>query len=251
MTILIVEDELPARARLIHMLKKLEPEITIAAQLGSVKETIAWLRSNVPPDLAFFDIHLSDDHSFSIFDSCETVFPIVFTTAYDQYLLESFEYNSIDYLLKPVTESKLRRALEKMKRLQTHFNSRNLAAVKSRKVGPAERIVARKGADFIALDPDAVAYFFTHHKIVFVKDQTGRMLIVDRTLAELEEMLKAHNFFRLNRKFLVHANAIDKYRSDNGKILVQLRPPVDEPVHISKETAPHFRTWIVTGQHPN
>ena len=251
MKILIVEDELPARARLIQMLKRLEPEINIVAQLGSVKETIEWLKSNAIPDLAFFDIHLSDDQSFTIFESCEAIFPIVFTTAYDQYLLESFEYNSIDYLLKPVTEEKLRRALEKMKRLQTHFIRRNLVDVRSRKVGPAERIVARKGSDFIALDPGEIAYFFTHHKIVFVKDQTGRMLIVDRTLAELEEMLRLHNFFRLNRKFLAHGSAIEKYRSDHGKILVQLRPPVDEPVHISKESAPHFRIWIATGQHPN
>jgi DNA-binding LytR/AlgR family response regulator len=221
--------------------------VEVVAQLGSVKETIEWLQSNPSPDLAFLDIHLSDDQSFSVFDACEVSFPVVFTTAYDRYLLESFEYNSIDYLLKPVTEGKLQRAMEKMKRFQTHFNQRSIAALKDKKVGPAERIVARKGSDFIALNPDEIAYFFSLHKIVFVKDQTGRMLIVDRTLAELEEMLKPHNFFRLNRKFLAHANAIEKYRSDHGKILVELRPRVDESVHVSKETAPHFRSWIATG----
>lgn len=248
MNVLIIEDEIPARARLIQILTKLDARIEIVAQLASARAAIRWLESNPSPDLAFVDIHLSDDSSFSIFQQCDITFPVVFTTAYDKYLMESFEYNSIDYLLKPVTETKLKRALEKVRRLESHFAKRNLEEPRFEQAAPVERIVARKGADFVCLDSVDIAYFYTAHKIVFVRDHSGRILIVDRTLAELEELLKPHNFFRLNRKYLVHAGAIEKYRPDNGKILVQLRPPVDESVHISKETAPFFRRWMATGK---
>jgi DNA-binding LytR/AlgR family response regulator len=107
-----------------------------------------------------------------------------------------------------------------------------------------ERIVARKGTEFVALNIDEVAYFFTEHKIVFVRDFTGRQMIVDRTLGELEAELRARSFFRINRKFLASLEAIDRFKPDNGKILVHLRPEMKEEVHVSKETAPEFRRWI-------
>src|SRR5688500_16572468 len=115
MRVVIIEDELPARAKLEDMLKKLHSSIIILANLGSVKESLDWLRKNHPPDIAFVDIQLSDDHSFEIFRQYLVEFPVIFTTAYDKYLLESFEFNSIDYLLKPITEEKLKRSLEKIK----------------------------------------------------------------------------------------------------------------------------------------
>ena len=109
MEIIIIEDELPARAKLKDMLQLLDPTIQVKAELGSVKESVDWLRENAEPALAFVDIQLSDDHSFEIFRKHPVKFPIIFTTAYDKYLLESFEFNSIDYLLKPITEEKLKR----------------------------------------------------------------------------------------------------------------------------------------------
>jgi len=115
MDVLIIEDELPARAKLIDMLKVLDPSIRVVAQLGSVKETVVWLRQNKEPHLAFVDIQLSDDHSFEIFRLQQVNFPVIFTTAFDKYMMESFEFNSIDYLLKPITEDKLKRSLEKSK----------------------------------------------------------------------------------------------------------------------------------------
>ena len=118
MRTIIIEDELPARAKLEAMLRVIDPSIEVIAQLGSVKETLQWLKNNAEPDLAFVDIQLSDDHSFEIFKQHPVKFPVVFTTAYDKYIMESFEFNSVDYLLKPITEEKLTRSLEKVKKLQ-------------------------------------------------------------------------------------------------------------------------------------
>ena len=125
MNVIIIEDELPARAKLEAMLKILNPDIRIVAQLGSVKDSVRWLAQNTAPDLAFVDIQLSDDHSFEIFRQHPVQFPLIFTTAYDKYLLDSFEFNSIDYLLKPITEEKLKRALEKARKLEQHFVQAN------------------------------------------------------------------------------------------------------------------------------
>ncbi len=244
MNVLIIEDELPARAKLQSMLTTIDPGTKIVAELGSVAESIAWLSSNREPDLAFVDIQLSDDHSFEIFRRHPVKFPVIFTTAYDKYLLESFEFNSVDYLLKPITEEKLRKSIEKVRRLEQHFLQGSLMKLIHQERNPRDRIVARKGTEFVALNIEEVAYFFTEHKIVFVRDFAGRQMIVDRNLAELEEELNARSFFRINRKFLASQKSIERFKPDNGKILVFLRPEMKEEVHVSKETAPDFRKWI-------
>jgi DNA-binding LytR/AlgR family response regulator len=243
MNVIIIEDELPARAKLIAMLQSIDPAIRVVAELGSVKESLDWLQSNNEPNLAFVDIQLSDDHSFEIFRKHAVRFPVIFTTAYDKYMLESFEFNSIDYLLKPITESKLKRSLDKVQKLEQHFIHGNILKL-IKQPNPAKgRIVARKGTEFIALTLDEVAYFFTDHKIVFVRDYPGRQMIVDKNLSELERELPIE-FFRLNRKFIAHQKAIDRFKPDNGKIQIFLKPEMKEIIHVSKESAPDFKKWI-------
>jgi DNA-binding LytR/AlgR family response regulator len=243
MKVLIVEDELPARAKLEMMLKEIDPAIAVVGKIGSVKDTVQWLQVNSHPDIAFVDIQLSDDHSFEIFKKFPCQFPVVFTTAYDKYLLESFEFNSIDYLLKPITAEKLKRSLDKVKNLEKHFLQGNVIT-SGKNIPNKERIIVKKGTEFIALNPDEIAYCYTEHKIVFVKDFTGRQLIVDKNLGEMETVLGAKDFFRLNRKFVANVKAIDRFKPDNGKIRIFLKPETREEVHVSKETAPEFRTWI-------
>ncbi len=245
MDVIIIEDELPARAKLIAMLQLLDSTIRVIAQLGSVKESIDWLNENREPAFAFVDVQLSDDHSFEIFRKHPVKFPVIFTTAYDKYLLESFEFNSIDYLLKPITEEKLKRSLEKVQNLKQHFVQSNMLKLINHTPPSAKsRIVVRKGTEFIAINLADVAYFFTEHKIVFVRDFSGRQMIVDKNLGELETELNKEDFFRVNRKFLVHQKAIDRFKPDNGKIRIFLKPEINEEVHVSKETAPEFKLWI-------
>jgi DNA-binding LytR/AlgR family response regulator len=245
MKVIIIEDELLAQAKLEALLTSIDPTIRVKAKLSSVKDTIQWLSQNTPPDLAFVDIQLSDDHSFEIFRKIPVQFPVVFTTAFDKYLLESFEFNSIDYLLKPITEEKLRRSLSKIKSLEQHFTHGNiLKLIDQAQPERKERIVAKKGTEFIVLTLDEIAFFFTEHRIVFVKNISGQQFIVDKTLGELETDLGNKKFFRINRKYLAHVNSIEKYKSDNGKIRVFLQPEMKEEIHVSKETAPEFRKWI-------
>ena len=246
MRTIIIEDELPAQAKLEAMLKLIDPAIEIVAHLGSVKAAVQWLSSNREPDLAFVDIQLSDNHSFEIFRQHPVKFPVIFTTAYDKYIMESFEFNSVDYLLKPITEEKLIRSLEKVKKLREHFLHGNLLKILNnlQSTSPKDRILAKKGTEYIALNIHDIAYFFTEHKIVFAKDFNGRQLIIDKTIAELENMVDRNKFFRLNRKYLACHNAIEKFKPDNGKIRIHLTPDCKEEVHISKETAPLFRDWI-------
>jgi DNA-binding LytR/AlgR family response regulator len=242
MKVLIIEDELPARAKLETMLGEIDSSIEVIGKLGSVKETIQWLQQNLAPDLAFVDIQLSDDHSFQIFQKYPCQFPVIFTTAFDKYLLESFEYNAIDYLLKPITSDKLQRSLDKIKTLEQHFLQNNVLQL----INPSAaktRIVVKKGTEFIALAMEDIAYFYTEHKIVFVKDFLGRQFITDKNLAELEPDL-GHHFFRLNRKYIASLKAIERFKPDHGKIRIFLKPDPQEEIHVSKETAPVFRHWI-------
>jgi DNA-binding LytR/AlgR family response regulator len=245
MKAIIIEDEPLAQAKLASMLRSIDPSIEVMATLGSVKESIQWLQHHDPPDLAFVDIQLSDDHSFQIFRSVPVNFPVIFTTAFDKYLMESFEFNSIDYLLKPVTEEKLKRSLEKIKALKKHFLQTAIYDFVSQIRVPArKRIVGKKGAEFIALDLDDVAYFYSEQKIVFVRDFHGNQFILDKNLAEWESVVDRNDFFRLNRKFIANRRAIERFKSDNGKIRIYLKPAVKEEVHVSKESAPEFREWV-------
>jgi DNA-binding LytR/AlgR family response regulator len=244
MTVLIIEDELLAQAKLEAMLIAIDPSIQISAKLSSVKDSVAWLSTNPEPDVAFVDIQLSDDHSFEIFRKHAVQFPVIFTTAFDKYLLESFEFNAIDYLLKPITEDKLRRSILKLKNLEHHFVSGNMMKLIQDQQHARERLVVRKGTEFIALTLEEIAFFFTEHRIVFVKDFGGHQYIVDKNLGEIENDLDAKKFFRINRKFIANINAIEKFRPDNGKIRIFLKPEMKEEIHVSKETAPEFRKWI-------
>jgi len=244
MKVIIIEDELLAQAKLEAMLLSLDNQIEVVAKIASVKDSLRWLSTHPSPDLAFVDIQLSDDHSFEIFRKRQVTFPVIFTTAYDRYILESFEFNSIDYLLKPISEEKLARSLRKVKEFEQHFLQTKLSNI-IQYPGPTEksRIVAKKGAEFVSLSLDEVAYFYSEHKIVFARDFTGRRLLVDKTLGDIASILDRHRFFRINRKFIAQQRAIDRFKPDNGKIRVYLQPEMQEEIYVSKENASAFRVW--------
>lgn len=247
MNVLIIEDEATAVDKLKAMLASVDPTIRVLAALESVKETVAWLKSNPAPDLAFVDIQLSDDSSFEIFKQFEIKFPIVFTTAYDEYILESFEYNAIDYLLKPIQTDRLKKALDKVRKLETHFIQHKFNELFNRSPEQGtrkQRYVVKKGVDFVSVNVKDIAYCFTEYRIVFLRDREGNKYIIDKTITDLQEELDSRQFFRANRKYLVSIEAIGKFRSDNGKILLELIPSVKEDVVVSKENAPNFRNWV-------
>lgn len=248
MKLIIVEDEEMAVRRLKALLHTIDPSIQILATLESVRETIRWIRKNPVPDLGFFDIQLSDDISFEIFKECDVNFPVVFITAYDDYLLQSFEYNSIHYLLKPVTQEKISQVIDKLKRLESHFvNSGILNYLSNKDHYPIykNRLVVKKGMDFAPLGVDQIAYFFTEHKICFVRDYQSDTYTLDESLSELESILDPTLFFRANRQYIIHISAIKKYTSlENSRIRLELDPPPKEEVIIGKENGSLFRKWV-------
>ena len=246
-TILILEDEKPAAERLIKGIRRFDASAAIAGPLSSVKEATAWFASHPSPDLVVADIQLADGISFEAFQTISPACPVIFATAYDEYLLEAFQYNGIDYLLKPLKEEQLERALTKYLRLREHFtgNLRQFLEGRGKELTRKERFVVKKGIGFVSIKTEEIRYFFTEQKIVFLVDAAGGRYVVDKTLSVLEQELDPRTFFRLNRKFLVHIDAIRTFKPlDKGRILVELNPPTLEPAIVSQETGTAFRTWM-------
>jgi two-component system LytT family response regulator len=248
MTILIIEDEQPASDRLIAMVHEFDAAVTIAAVLRGVGDSVRWLLHHPAPDLILADIQLNDGLSFEIFTALSSPIPVIFTTAYDEYLIKAFEFNSIDYILKPISKEKLFHALAKYLNMKRHFTGDIVSLLDQLRGGiPARlnRIVVKKGSDFIALKGDDIAYFYTEHKIVFCVDRNGKRYIIDKPLALLHEELDPSVFFRLNRKFIAHMDSIVRFKPfEKGKVTIELSPASADEVIVSQENASAFKRWM-------
>lgn len=244
--IVVIEDEPPARDRLVAALHKLDPQLEIVATLASVAESLPWFEQHPAPDLVFADVQLADGLSLEIFAQVAPSFPIVFCTAYDEYLLDALGQNGIAYLLKPYSPAQLREALDKYRRFEAHFAgklaalARTLAQPKARR-----RLLARDGEAFVVVALDEVAYLGVRDGLTELVHRDGRRLALDRTLADVEAELDDPQFFRLNRQYLAHADAIVGFRPYfKGRLLVELQPAALEEVVISQPNATRFRSWL-------
>src|ERR1700760_395925 len=252
MKVLIVEDEKPASENLIEELQNIDDNIDVVAGCNSVDETVRWLSRNPQPDLILMDIQLSDGLSFNIFKECEVTCPVIFTTAYDKYLTQAFQYSSIDYLLKPISQDKLKNAIRKYKALRNHFvgnheyANNNLLPDYLTKDRKKSRILVRKGVDFQAVRIEDAGYFFTEHKLIFLVDKDNRKYMAEKNnLSELEEELDKNIFYRANRKYIINANYIKRFKPlERSKISVELTLPVNEEIIISQENSASFKKWI-------
>ena len=254
MKVLIVEDERPASENLVEELQAIDDDIDVVAGCNSVDETVRWLNRNPHPDLILMDIQLSDGLSFNIFKACEVTCPVIFTTAYDKYLTQAFEYSSIDYLLKPISQDKLKNAIKKYKALRNHFvNSHEHASSHpslpdylSNQDRKRSRILVRKGVEFQAVRVEDAGYFFTEHKLIFLVDKENRKYMAEKSnLSELEEELDKNIFYRANRKYIINANYIKRFKPlEKSKISVELVLPVNEEIIISQENSANFKKWI-------
>jgi DNA-binding LytR/AlgR family response regulator len=248
MKVLIVEDERPASENLVEELQAIDDNIDVVAGCNSVDETVRWLSRNPQPDLILMDIQLSDGLSFNIFKACEVTCPVIFTTAYDKYLNQAFEYSSIDYLLKPISQDKLKNAIKKYKTLRSHFvNSQSsMPDYFNNHDRKRSRILVRKGVEFQAIRMEDTGYFFTEHKLIFVVDKENRKYMAEKSnLSELEEELDKNVFYRANRKYIINANYIKRFKPlERSKISVELTLPVNEDIIISQENSASFKKWF-------
>jgi DNA-binding LytR/AlgR family response regulator len=248
MKVLIIEDEKPAVESLVEELLQIDESFQVTGTCDSVQESIQWLSQHPQPDIIFMDIQLSDGLSFNIFKSCTVTCPIVFTTAYDKYLTQAFDYNSIDYLLKPINPDKLKNAIRKYKNLQNYFVNNHSALLDylNNHDKKKSRILVKRGMEFQAIRVEEVVYFFTEHKLVFLVDKENRKYLAEKSnLSELEEELDKNLFYRANRKYIINANYVKRFKPlDRSKLSVELQLPISEEIIISQENSSSFKKWI-------
>jgi len=245
---IIIEDEKAARQNLINSLINIDADVTVQAQLSSVKGSIEYFSTLPQADLIFSDVQLEDGLSFEIFNRFPINIPVIFITGYDQFMMNAFEYNGIDYLLKPVNEEDLRKAIIKYRRLEKHFNHQpslnNLVQyVSNRK---KSRLIVKKGMENISLRLEDIVLFYTENKIVYVIDQGGKKYLAEKNLGELEEELDDSIFFRANRQYIININFVKGFKSfEKVKLQIDLIiPELNHCIIISQETAPAFRKWM-------
>ncbi|HLX91759.1 MAG TPA: LytTR family DNA-binding domain-containing protein [Puia sp.] len=247
MKVLIIEDEKPAYENLVQEMLQIDENMQVIAACTSVNESIKWLDANEPPDIIFMDIQLSDGHSFDIFKHCTVTCPVIFITAYDKYLTEAFDYNGIDYLLKPVSQQKLTVSIRKYKNLRSHFVNNHSALMDFLYQYDRKKslIVVKKGLAFQMIRIKDVAYFYTEHKLVFLVDKSNSKYIADKNnLSELQEELDEAVFYRANRKYIINANYLKSFKSFERKVSVELTIPTREEILVSQENIVSFKKWI-------
>jgi DNA-binding LytR/AlgR family response regulator len=249
MDIVIIEDEMLAAERLQALIKNYDANINIVAVLESIEESIQWLQAKPHPDLMFVDIHLSDGHSFEIFKKINLQKPVIFTTAFDNYALNAFQLFSIDYILKPVTAEALAAAINKYKSLaaMVAVNYSLLSDTVKENFGTRykNRFLAKVGQRSFFLHADEVVYFFADNKIVYLVDKEGNRFIINFTLEKLEPLLDPHDFFRINRKMIIHSKAIEQVKPYfNNRLKLSLKGvKADEDIVISRERVADFKEW--------
>ncbi len=246
MKALIIEDETADPRNLAAILRQAAPNMEIVATLESVEESVEWLRSNPHPDLLFMDIHLADGDSFRIFDAVEITAPVIFTTAYDQYALEAFKVNSIDYLLKPLNASDVGRALSKLHRLTSverrDYGSRVRTMAASRR---EDVFLVHVRDKIIPLQREQIAYCYTSNEKVTACGFDGTVYPMDKTLEALQTLLPEVDFFRANRQFIVSRRAVKEIAVWFGsRLLLHLVVETPERIIISKARVPEFKAWL-------
>ncbi|MFC4269178.1 LytR/AlgR family response regulator transcription factor [Polaribacter marinivivus] len=250
MNVLIIEDEKPAARRLNRMLASLN--IDVSEMLHSVEESLNWLQNNEHPDLIFLDIQLSDGLSFEIFEEIEVKSAIIFTTAYDEYALKAFKLNSIDYLLKPIDEDELEAAVNQFKKQQPKQAEVqvNLDDIRKLLINPIDRKFKKRlsikvGQHIKIIPVDDIECFYSENKATYIHTLEKRNYLLDNSLEKWEEQLNPEQFFRVNRTFIVHINAIkDIISYTNSRLKLVLETYNDQEIIVSRERVKDFKNWI-------
>ncbi|MEP7236494.1 MAG: LytTR family DNA-binding domain-containing protein [Ferruginibacter sp.] len=252
MTILIIEDEEPAFKRIQKMLAEIEPGHVLPDQLVSVSSAVKWFAQNDSPDLIISDIQLADGVSFEIFKQVEIKCPIIFTTAYDQYAIEAFKVNSIDYLLKPVKKDELEKAVKKFKSLQPVSNpspaidlNKLLQSLQPAGADYKKRFVVRYGEHIKTIDIEEIVYFYTEDKATFLCTKDARRFVIDFNLDTLDSVLDPKVFFRINRQYIISIHSIaEMFAYSKSRVLIKLNPAAKHETIVSTERSADFKLWL-------
>lgn len=253
MKVIIVEDEALAAERLQKLIHRVDPSIEIIATISSVEEGVSWIRDNPAPDLAFFDIELSDGSSFDLANTVKVNFPVIFTTSYDQYALEAFSLKSVDYLLKPIRFQRLEQAIQKFRSwqqpplsdIQADLTSIIQEAMATPSSDYKERWLVKNGNLIQAVPTSDIAYFYSDQKTSLLMTKQGKRFPLDQSLDKVMGLLDPRVYFRLNRKYIIHIDAPAKMHPYfKGRLKVELSPPIDDDIVVSSERTPAFKAWL-------
>ena len=249
MKLLIVEDETAAFENLKDILFGIDPEIQIAGNTESIRQTVRWLKTNQMPDLIIMDIHLSDGSAFSIFNNIKLETPVIFTTAYDEYAIDAFKVNSIDYLLKPIKVEDMNRALDKFRKLTRQDIMQYLT--KLTQFTPLTKYKDKLLIPFKdklqPVDLNEISCFYTTDKNTSIFMKNGRSYPYSRSLEQIEASLNPADFIRANKQFIIARNSVKNITIwFDSRLLITLDIEPPERIYISKNKAAEFKTWIVS-----
>jgi len=251
MKVLIIEDEKPASEKIVGFLKVYDPAIEILEILESVSKSVEWFRTSaVLPDLIFSDVQLTDGLCFEIFNQVNIKKPIIFTTAFNQYALEAFKQNSVDYLLKPFTYEQFAQSMKKLDSLKENLpksndleHLRNIFSNMNQNYKP--RFMVKVGEHLRSVQTENIVLFFSEGRNVTLITNHSKRYIVDYKMEELENMLNPEHFFRLGRSFIVNINFIaDTLVYSNSRLKVTLSIPFEEEIIVSREKVKQFKDWF-------
>ena len=251
MKAIIIEDEQSAADNLNYLLQAIAPEIQVIQFIETVSDAISYFKGNHIYDLVFMDIHLADGNSFEIFKEVEPSAPIIFTTAYDQYAIQAFKLNSIDYLLKPIRELDLIKAIQKFKdtRESIHYSEGQIQSLikllKTQEKKYRSSFLVQKNETFIPVASNDFAFFYIQHGVVRGKTISDETFSFSEKLEDLENELDPKLFYRVNRQYLVQRLAIQSLQSYfNGRLIVDLKPQALEEVVVSKANTTKLKAWL-------
>ena len=249
MNVLIVEDEELSAERLQKLIAGIDPSIHVLAIIPSVLETIAYLENDAKtkPDVIFLDIHLEDDNGFRIIESLNLLIPVIFTTAFDEYLLKAFKANSIDYLLKPVNPLELQAALVKFRKLAAIAHHSETVSPEEVAVNESykDRFLCTAGSRIFTFKVSEIAYFTIEERATFLRLFDGRHFAVEYSLEKLSQILDPGQFFRINRTLLISIDAIrDIHAISAGRLKLELNPALSQEVNVSPDRITGFKNWL-------
>jgi len=248
MNVLIIEDESLATDKLEKMLLEIDLNIKVLARLESVLDSINWLNKNKKPDLIFMDIQLDDGICFELFDAVKIETPIIFTTAYDEYAIKAFQVNSVDYLLKPIEEQSLRKALEKYKTIYkaNQFQNDKLNILYDQIIHNYKtRFFVKIGNHFHSVSVDEIQCFLIRERGTLLKTINGKKYDLDYSLDQLQKLVDPNKFFRINRNYFIQIDAIqDIYAYSSNRLGVKLKMMDHLDMIVSREKVADFKKWL-------
>lgn len=249
MDILIVEDEKRNFNRLKRCLEEIDASFRVSGPVTSIAETVKYLQEHVAPDLILADIRLSDGLSFDALRQSAVASPVIFTTAYDEYAIQAFKYNSFDYLLKPVDAEELAAAIAKVRRQKQsaqHEDMRQLLEYMQRSnYRYRERFLIPFRDGYNSIQVKEVNHVYLENKVVRLFLNDGTSEFVPYSLDELEAQLNPDVFFRANRQFLIRIDCVERvHHYFNSRLKVHLKGYPKVEIIVSRERATALKEWL-------